>query len=335
MTRDGANHYHLVSPLTDLAMADITIHALTIPPTYAGQRLDSVLAALLPDYSRSRLQEWIRQGRVSMNGQPAVTRFRVVGGEEIEIQPPEDPVVTEAAPENVPLKVLFEDEHLIVIEKGPDLVMHPAAGNWSGTVLNGLLFHYPEVASIPRAGIVHRLDKDTSGLFVVARSLLAHVSLVEQLQTRSMGREYFAVVEGTMVSGGTVDAAIGRHASDRKRMAVNTNGKSAITHYRLAEKFDRHTAITCRLESGRTHQIRVHMTSINHPLVGDVTYGRRRYPRGLTEEAKQFVHDFPRQALHAKRLRLQHPASGDSVEWESAIPDDINDLLQALRQTQH
>ncbi|MBX2823583.1 MAG: RluA family pseudouridine synthase, partial [Gammaproteobacteria bacterium] len=185
---------------------------------------------------------------------------------------------------------------------------------------------------IPRGGIVHRLDKDTSGLFVVARSSLAHLSLIDQLQTRTMGREYFAVVEGTMVSGGTVDAPIGRHPHDRKRMAVTPNGKEAVTHYRLAQQFDHQTAVTCRLESGRTHQIRVHMSSINHPLIGDATYSRRRYPRGLTADARQFVHDFPRQALHAQRLTLQHPDSGKPVEWQSPVPDDIQKLIAALGQ---
>nr|MBX2885132.1 RluA family pseudouridine synthase [Granulosicoccus sp.] len=234
---------------------------LIIPEALAGQRLDSAMATLFPDYSRSRLQAWIRDNCVLLNGEVPSTRQKLLGGETLELQIPETTLSTEAEPENIPLDVIFEDEHLIVINKTADLVMHPAAGNWSGTVLNGLLYRFSEVSGIPRAGIVHRLDKDTTGLFVVARSLLAHTSLVDQLQSRSMGREYTAIVEGSLVSGGTVDEPIGRHPRDRKKMAVNTGGKTAVTHYRLGEKFAGHTSISVKLETGRRHQIRVHMAS--------------------------------------------------------------------------
>jgi len=305
---------------------------LTIPDAQAGQRLDVVLAGLLPDYSRSRLQEWVRQDRVRLDGRVVASRYRVVGGEQVTISVPASVGAVDALPEDIPLDVVYEDEHLLVIDKTAGLVMHPAAGNWSGTVLNGLLFRYPELAAIPRAGIVHRLDKGTSGLFVVARTLTAHTSLVQQLQARSMGREYTAVVQGELVSGGRVDAPVGRHPSDRKRMAVNRAGKDAVTHYRLAEKFHAHTAITCKLETGRTHQIRVHMASIRHPLIGDATYGRRCFPQGRNEAAKQLIHDFSRQALHAHRLTLSHPVSGQQQIRESPLPRDIMALMQALRQ---
>lgn len=308
-------------------------HELIVPETLAGQRLDSAMATLLPDYSRSRLQEWIRAGCVLLDDVVPSTRQRLIGGERLVLRVPEENLTNMAEPEAVPLDVVYEDEHLVVINKTANLVMHPAAGNWSGTVLNGLLHRYPEVSVIPRAGIVHRLDKDTTGLFVVARSLLAHTSLVDQLQTRTMGREYTAIVEGTLVSGGTVDEPIGRHPKDRKKMAISHNGKHAVTHYRLAEKFLGHTCVSVKLETGRTHQIRVHMSALHHPLIGDSTYGRRRFPKGLTESARQEVHDFPRQALHAHKLSLMHPATREDVSWEVPLPNDMLALLAALRQT--
>lgn len=307
----------------------------TIPTELAGERLDVVLARLFSDYSRSRLQEWIRAERVQINGQTAtISRQRLNGGETVTLSIPQEPVVKDCEPQDIPLDIIYEDNHLLVINKPADRVMHPAAGNPDGTVLNALLYHYPDIEKVPRAGIVHRLDKDTTGLFVVAKTLLAHASLVDQLQTRSMGREYSAVVQGHMVSGASVDAPIGRHPTDRKRMAVRDNGKPAVTHYRIAEKFPAHTHINVTLESGRTHQIRVHMTHVQHPLVGDATYGgRRKFPKGLREAARQFVHDFPRQALHARKLRLIHPETQQQQEWESPLPDDINALLMALRET--
>lgn len=317
-------------------MSDPSRQDVTIPPESAGKRLDVVLTELFPGYSRSRLQEWVRAERITVNGQFPQNRQRVIGGEAVCLLLPatEDETLSgDYAPEPIPLDVVFEDDHIIVINKPANLVMHPAVGNRSGTVLNALLYHYPEVSAVPRAGIVHRLDKDTTGLFVVARTLLAHNSLIGQLQTRTMGRQYSAVVQGTMVSGGTVDAPIGRHPQDRKRMAIRDSGKPAITHFRVTEKFSTHTHLSVSLETGRTHQIRVHMTSIQHPLVGDGTYGgRRRFPKGLSEAARNLVHDFPRQALHAQKIGLNHPSSNTSLSWETDLPDDMQDLLLALRQ---
>lgn len=305
----------------------------TIPPELAGQRLDVVLAGLFPEHSRSRLQEWIRADHVALDGQVVrVIRQRVCGGESVAVAVPQQPVVEDTQPQDIPLEVLYEDEHILVINKPANLVMHPAVGNRDGTVQNALLYHYPGIDLVPRAGIVHRLDKDTTGLFVVARTLLAHTALVEQLQTRTMGREYTAVVLGHMVSGASVDAAIGRHPSDRKRMAVREDGKHAVTHYRIAEKFPAHTQLTVTLETGRTHQIRVHMAHVQHALIGDTVYGgRRKFPKGLDEAGRQLVHDFPRQALHARKLRLLHPHTQQDMQWESPLPEDINTLIAALR----
>jgi 23S rRNA pseudouridine1911/1915/1917 synthase len=243
---------------------------------------------------------------------------------------PEVQVTWEAEP--ISLDIVYEDEHLLVINKPAGLVVHPAAGHADGTLVNALLNHAPEVENLPRAGIVHRLDKDTSGIMVVARSLIAHTSLVDQLQTRTMGREYEAVVVGSLTGGATVDAPIGRHPQDRKRMAVVSSGKPAVTHYRLLERFAAHTHIQCKLESGRTHQIRVHMTHVRHPLVGDPVYGGRlRLPKGTTEELRQALAAFSRQALHARRLTLEHPETGETLSWEVPLPEDMVQLIEALR----
>ena len=227
---------------------------------------------------------------------------------------------------------MYEDEHLLVINKPAGLVVHPAAGHADGTLVNALLNHAPEVENLPRAGIVHRLDKDTSGIMVVARSLIAHTSLVDQLQTRTMGREYEAIVVGTLTGGSTVDAPIGRHPRERKKMAVVPTGKPAVTHYRLVERFAAHTHVRCKLESGRTHQIRVHMAHVKHPLVGDPQYGGRlRLPKGTTDELRDVLASFQRQALHARQLTLEHPQTGEILTWEVPLPDDIEGLLAALR----
>ena len=236
-------------------------------------------------------------------------------------------------PQNIPVTVVFEDQDLIVIDKPAGMVVHPAAGNYSGTLQNALIFHYPELVSIPRAGIVHRLDKDTSGLMVIARSLPAHAGLVDQLQSRQMGRQYEAVVHGVMVAGGTVDEPIGRHPVDRKRMAVIRNGKHAVTHYRIVQKYPWHTHIRVRLETGRTHQIRVHMAHIRYPLVGDPVYGgRRRIPAGAPEGLVHVLRDFPRQALHAVQLELVHPVTHEPMQWQSNLPEDMQRLIGTLKQ---
>lgn len=302
-----------------------------VPAELSDYRLDQVAARLMPEHSRSRLQSWIRSGALTVNGQIRKPRDKVMLDDVIELDAePEVQVSWEA--EDIRLDIVYEDEHLLVINKPAGLVVHPAAGHAEGTLVNAVLHYAPEVENLPRAGIVHRLDKDTSGVMVVARSLIAHTSLVEQLQTRTMGREYDAVVVGQLTGGATVDAPIGRHPRERKKMAVIATGKPAVTHYRLAERFAAHTHIRCRLESGRTHQIRVHMAYIRHPLVGDPLYGgRMRLPRGATESLRQVLVGFSRQALHARRLALVHPGSGEPMSWEVPLPQDMQSLLAALR----
>lgn len=302
-----------------------------IPPELSDRRLDQAAAALMPEHSRSRLQGWIKGGQLTVNGQTCKPRDKVMLDDRLELDAePEVQVAWQA--ESIELDVVFEDEHLLVINKPAGLVVHPAAGHADGTLVNALLHHAPEVERLPRAGIVHRLDKDTSGIMVVARSLIAHTSLVDQLQTRTMGREYEAVIVGTLTGGGTVDAPIGRHPRDRKKMAVVATGKPAVTHYRLLERFVAHTHIRCQLESGRTHQIRVHMSHVKHPLVGDPAYGGRiKLPKGATDELRDVLGGFQRQALHARRLTLEHPATGELMSWETPLPEDMEALLAALR----
>ncbi len=302
-----------------------------IPPELSDKRLDQAAAELIPEHSRSRLQSWIKSGAMTVNGKIRKPRDKVMLNDVLELDAePEVQVTWEAEP--ITLDIVYEDEHLLVINKPAGLVVHPAAGHADGTLVNALLNHAPEVENLPRAGIVHRLDKDTSGIMVVARSLIAHTSLVDQLQTRTMGREYEAVVVGSLTGGATVDAPIGRHPQDRKRMAVVSSGKPAVTHYRLIERFAAHTHIHCKLESGRTHQIRVHMTHVRHPLVGDPVYGGRlRLPKGTTEELRLALAAFQRQALHARKLTLQHPETGETLSWEVPLPEDMVQLIEALR----
>nr|BBJ02905.1 ribosomal large subunit pseudouridine synthase D [Marinobacter nauticus] len=308
----------------------ITGHYI-VPPQLSDKRLDQAAAELMPEHSRSRLQSWIKSGALTVNGTMRKPRDKVMLDDVLDLDAePEVQVTWEAEP--ISLDIVYEDEHLLVINKPAGLVVHPAAGHADGTLVNALLNHAPEVENLPRAGIVHRLDKDTSGIMVVARSLIAHTSLVDQLQTRTMGREYEAVVVGSLTGGATVDAPIGRHPQDRKRMAVVSSGKPAVTHYRLLERFAAHTHIQCKLESGRTHQIRVHMTHVRHPLVGDPAYGGRlRLPKGTTEELRQALAAFNRQALHARRLTLEHPETGETLSWEVPLPEDMVQLIEALR----
>jgi len=309
------------------------IHLTTrIPDADAGRRLDQVLAELFPDFSRSRLQQWVKAGEVLLNGRVVAARYKVAGGETVVIGA-ELPGDSTVRPQDIPLDIRYQDDQLLVINKPAGLVVHPAAGNPDGTLQNALLHYDPALALLPRAGIVHRLDKDTSGLMVVARSLAAHKSLVEQLQARSVHREYLALVQGQVTAGGSVDAPVGRHPRDRLRMAVVPSGKPALTHYRVLERFPAHTLLLVRLETGRTHQIRVHMASIHHPLVGDPLYGgRARVPRGVSDRLRDALSGFRRQALHARRLELLHPASGDAVAWEAEMPADLARLLDALRE---
>lgn len=303
-----------------------------IPEDYADLRLDQALARLFPDYSRSKIQEWIKIGQVKINGEiTTITRGHVSGGETVEI---------EAAIENqgewqaqdIPLEIVYDDESLIVINKPAGLVVHPAAGNPDKTLVNALLHFDPSLQKLPRAGIVHRIDKDTTGLLVIARSLEAHTSLVDQLQSRSMHRQYEAVVNGVMTAGGTVDAPIARHPRDRKRMAVVKSGKHAVTHYRVLEKFPAHTHIKVNLETGRTHQIRVHMSHINYPIVGDPVYGGRfKIPKNASEDLINYLKHFKRQALHAKKLQLIHPKTKKQVTWTAPLPEDMQELLLKLK----
>ncbi|ADD78179.1 23S rRNA pseudouridine1911/1915/1917 synthase [Pantoea sp. PA1] len=304
----------------------------TVSESQLGQRLDQTLAELFPDYSRSRIKEWILNQRVSVNG--TVTdkpKEKVLGGERVTI----DAEIEEEQrwePQNIPLDIVYEDEDIIVINKPRDFVVHPGAGNPDGTVLNALLHHYPAIADVPRAGIVHRLDKDTTGLMVVAKTVPAQTHLVDALQRREITREYEAVAIGTMTAGGTVDEPISRHSTKRTHMSVHPMGKPAVTHYRIMEHFRAHTRLRLRLETGRTHQIRVHMSHINHPLVGDPLYGGRpRPPKGASEDFITTLRGFDRQALHATMLRLYHPISGIEMEFHAAIPQDMIDLIDALK----
>jgi len=302
-----------------------------VPEDLAGVRLDQALSRMFPDFSRARLQQWIRAGQVTVDGRVMRPRDRVMGAEEVSVEA-ELEVQETYQPEAIALDVVYADDTVVVINKPVGMVVHPAAGNWDGTLQNALLHYAPELAQVPRAGIVHRLDKDTSGLLVVARTLTAHKRLVEQLQARSVKREYAAVVNGVFTAGGTVDEPIARHPVDRKRMAVVAGGKPAVTHYRVAERFRAHTHVTVRLETGRTHQIRVHMAHLRHPLVGDRVYGGRlRLPPDCTQRLRDTLQGFRRQALHAARLALEHPKSGEVMEWAAPLPADMEDLLDALR----
>ncbi len=299
---------------------------------FAGKRLDVVLAELFPEYSRSRLKIWIEQGQVLVNGETARPKNKVSGDEELQltVQMIESDSACEA--ENIPLDVVYQDESIIVINKPADLVVHPAAGHYSGTVQNALLYFDESLAAIPRAGIVHRLDKDTTGLMVVARNLSSHKYLVEQIQQHEVIRQYQAVVHGVMTGGGKVDQPIGRHPHDRIKMAVTENGREAITHYRLLERFREHSHIKVQLETGRTHQIRVHMSYLRHPIVGDPVYaGRHRIPAGAQQDLVDFIQGFKRQALHAWKLSFVHPEHGDEVSFEAPLAEDMQKLISLLQ----
>jgi 23S rRNA pseudouridine1911/1915/1917 synthase len=304
----------------------------TIPIELAGRRFDQALAELFPDYSRSRLSAWIKSGAALLDGAPVAPRHIVHGGEAVALQVRMEREIGAQA-EAIPLAIVHEDADVIVVDKPPGLVVHPGAGNPAGTLQNALLHHDPGLAEIPRGGIVHRLDKDTSGLMVVARSLRAHTALVEQLSARDVHRQYAAIVYGAMVAGGRVDAPIGRHPHDRLKQAVRDDGREAVTHYRVRERFRTMTLVECRLETGRTHQIRVHMAHVRHPLVGDAQYGGLlKLPKGASAELADALRGFRRQALHAERLEFLHPASGKTVAFEAALPADMAALAAALRE---
>lgn len=320
---------------------------VTVPVELGGRRFDQIAAELFPDFSRARLQQWIKSGDLTVDGAARVAKDKLPMGALLALNAELQPVDASWQPEAIALDIVYEDDDLLVINKPAGLVVHPAAGHAQGTLLNALLHHLPALNTVPRAGIVHRLDKDTTGLMVVAKNLTAQANLVEQLQARSVHREYDAVVGGVLVSGGTVDAPIGRHPRDRKRQAVfdkqrgvdkervqhgGSNIKEAITHYRVVQRFRAHTHIRCLLETGRTHQIRVHMAHVKHSLLGDPVYGGRfKIPSGMHAQIIEFLRAFPRQALHARRLELVHPRSGELLQWQSGLPADMEELLDYLR----
>jgi len=314
----------------------VSLNAI-VSPELAGSRLDQAAAHLFPEYSRERLKDWIKDGRLTVQGKQGKPKDKVVGGEELVLLA-ELESETDAQPQDIPLNIVYEDDDLLVINKPAGLVVHPGAGNSDGTLMNALPFHHADLRLLPRAGIVHRIDKDTSGLLVVAKTLPAQTSLTTQLADKTVYREYEAIVCGVMTGGGTIDAPIDRHPSDRTRMAVvnrrdedDMRGRDAVSHYRVIARFRGHTHVRVQLETGRTHQIRVHMGHIGHPLAGDPVYGGRpRLPKGGTPEMIRAIQQFPRQALHARQLGLQHPITGNDMRWESPLPDDMTELLRIL-----
>jgi len=303
---------------------------LVIPQEYAGQRLDQALAALLPEYSRTRLKTWMEEGHLLVDGKQHRPRDTVLGDESVVLTP-----ILEAdervKPEEIELKVVHEDKHLLVVNKPPGLVVHPGAGNPAGTLQNALLHYDKKLAQLPRAGIVHRIDKDTSGLLVIARTLPAHTALTEMIEAHEIHRHYEAVCVGVMTAGGTIDAPIGRHPVDRVKMSIRSNGRDAITHYRVIKRFRSHTHVSLQLETGRTHQIRVHLAHISYPIVGDVVYGRRLLiPKGASEKVASTLRGFHRQALHAAKLEFTHPITSKPISCKAPLPADMKQLLKAL-----
>jgi 23S rRNA pseudouridine1911/1915/1917 synthase len=305
-------------------------HQIAFPPESAGRRLDQALAQLLPQYSRTRIQRWIEEGAVRVNGLAVKARDVVVGGQSatVEARLPEE---TGVAAQEMPLDIVHQDAAVLVLNKAPGVVVHPGAGNREHTLQNALLAHDPKLKRVPRAGLVHRIDKDTSGLLVVARTLEAHTALVAKLAAHEIEREYLAVCTGAMTGGGTIDEPIGRHRTQRIKMAVRSDGRAAVTHYRIEKRYRAHTLARVRLETGRTHQIRVHLAHAGYPLVGDPVYGgRRRIPAGATPALKAALDGFHRQALHAASLTFTHPRSGKPVKFEAPLPADLATLLGAL-----
>jgi len=320
-------------------MTDATLQSpsnslmLSIPADLGGQRLDVALQKMLPEHSRSRLQAWIKDGLVRVDGEPSTAKTKVWGGEKVVVEVQPKPEQHAFKPQDIPLNIVYEDDHILVINKPAGMVVHPAAGNWEGTLLNALLFYAPQLHDVPRAGIVHRLDKDTSGLLVVAKTIHAQTHLVRQLQARTVKREYRAIVWGQLWRNGVVDQPIGRDPRSRTKMAINRAGKPALTRYEILERFSVHTYLRCNLETGRTHQIRVHMQFLKAPLVGDPVYGYRGIVpiRAMTQTLRDAVSRFNRQALHAIKLGLVHPATQAFMEWQIELADDMKQLLEAMR----
>lgn len=303
---------------------------LIIPTQCAGQRLDAALAKCWPDFSRSRIQDWIKSGEILLDGAIARPRATVLGGEQIELLAEIEEAVT-ALPQDIALNIIYEDDAIIVLNKSANMVVHPAAGNPDGTLVNALLFHDPSLVTVPRAGVVHRLDKQTSGVMVVAKTLAAHKTLVANLAARKIRREYDTIVMGNVIAGGTVDAPIGRHPRDRQRQAVTATGKHAVTHYRVLQHYGEQTWLRVQLETGRTHQIRVHMAHIRYPVIGDPVYGGRpRIPNRASTALIDALRHFERQALHARYLTLAHPVTGEVMRFEAPLPDDMRDLMALL-----
>lgn len=314
-------------------MTQVIKQQAVVPVESSGRRFDQVAAELFPDFSRAKLQEWLDEGSLLCNGKEGKRKDKVRVGDLLTLEAEQQEQVSDK-PQDLELDVVYEDDHLLLVNKPAGMVVHPAAGHADGTLLNALLFHCPALKDLPRAGIVHRIDKDTSGLLVVAKTLKAHNSLAEQLQNRSMGREYDAISLGVMTSGGTVDAPIGRHPKDRKRQAVVViGGKDSVTHYRVVERYRAHTHVRCNLVTGRTHQIRVHLAHIRYPLVGDQVYGGRlKLPAGANEELKLMLRSFSRQALHARSLTLRHPETDQEMSWTLPLPEDFELLLTLLEE---
>jgi 23S rRNA pseudouridine1911/1915/1917 synthase len=303
-----------------------------MPPEHAGRRLDQALAQLLPQYSRSRIQKWMEEGAVLVNGLAVRARDLVTGGEAVTVEA-RLPKETGIKAEKLPLDIVHEDSSIIVLNKPPGVVVHPGAGNPGKTLQNALLAHDPKLKRVPRAGLVHRIDKDTSGLLVVAKTIDAQTKLVAELSEHEIEREYLAVCTGAMTGGGTVDKPIDRHRSHRLKFTVRSDGREAVTHYRIEKRFRQHTLARVRLETGRTHQIRVHMEHIGYPVVGDPLYaGRKRYPKGCTPELRESLEKFKRQALHAARLTLTHPKTGKRVSFDAPLPEDMQGLIDMLQQ---
>jgi len=314
-------------------MTQNTPIALIIPQDLGGLRLDQALQRMLPEHSRSRLQAWIKNGLVTLNDEASTSKSKVWGGEKVLVYAQENPENNAFLAEDIPLNIVYEDNHILVINKPAGMVVHPAAGNWNGTLLNAILHHVPHSKDLPRAGIVHRLDKDTSGLLVVAKTLAAQTSLVRQLQSRTVKREYRTIVWGQVWRNGKIDQPIGRHSHSRTKMAINKMGKPAVTRYEVLERFAVHTYMRCNLETGRTHQIRVHMQFLKAPIVGDSVYGYKGIIplKAMTQTLKDFVQGFDRQALHAIKLGLIHPDTNEPMEWQIELADDMKALLEAMR----
>ena len=305
---------------------------IIIPDRMTGNRLDVALSEMLSNYSRSKITSWIKSGDALINDKIFKPKDKVIGSQIVKLSLSKK-LNNDWLAENIPLNIVFEDEDIIVINKECGLVTHPGAGNWSGTLANALLYYDPNLSTLDRAGIVHRLDKNTSGLMVISRNERSQKYLVEQLQSHSVAREYSAIVYGHMIAGGIVDEPIGRDPKDRVKQAVSSSGKEATTHYRVIDRFKSHTHVKAILETGRTHQIRVHLSHIGHPLIGDPMYGGRvRFPKKASDDLKEALLNFKRQALHSKKLTLSHPISGELMSWKAPLPDDMLKLLGILKE---